>query len=169
LSATHHLVHHAKEGTMITRLTTLFLLGALAAPGLAAAKPGDRDFQHTFPVASRLCQRVADGNAPHRLAGSEDQVTAACGTLQSAYDASVAAAPGRDALEQAITDAKASVQAACQGEDRSGCRAALQAARASVQSARQSYREGARGYHDAIHEARKAFWTSLEGLVAPTV
>src|SRR3954466_16205282 len=106
---------------MTTRLTTLFLMGALAVPGVAAAKPGDRDFQHTFPVASRLCQRVADGNAPRRFAGSEDQVTAACATLQSAYDAAVATAPGADALQQAITDAKASVQSACQGEDRSAC------------------------------------------------
>ena len=153
---------------MTTRLTTLFLMGALAVPGVAAAKPGDRDFQHTFPVASRLCQRVADGNTPRRLAGSEDQITAACGTLQSAYDTAVAAAPGRDALEQAITDAKAAAQAACQGEDRSGCRSALQAARASVQSARQSYRESARGYHTAIQEARKAFWTSVKGLIGPS-
>jgi len=151
---------------MTTRLTMLFLLGALAVPGLAAAKPGDRDFQHTFPAASRLCQRVADGNAPHRLAGSEDQVTAACATLQSVYDAAVAAAPGRDALEQAIEDAKASVQSACQGEDRSACRSARQAARASVKSARQSYRESARGYHAAIREARTAFWTTVKGLAA---
>ena len=83
---------------MTTRLTTLFLMGALAVPGVAAAKPGDRDFQHTFPLASRLCQRVADGNVPHRFADAADQVTAACGTLQSAYGAAVAAAtPGDDA------------------------------------------------------------------------
>src|SRR3954453_10421082 len=98
---------------MTTRLTTLFLLGALAVPGLAAAKPGDRDFQHPFPAASRLCQRVADGNAPHRLAGSEEQGPPARAPPQSAHDAAVAAAPGRDALEQAIEDAKASVQSAC--------------------------------------------------------
>src|SRR5436190_12735108 len=152
---------------MTTRLTMLFLTAALAAPGVAAAKPGDRDFGHTFPVASRLCQRVADGDAPKRLAGSTDQVTAACSTLQSAYDAAVAAAPSRDGLEQAISDAKASVQSACQGDDRSGCRSARQAAPDGVQSARQNYRDGARGFHTAIHEARQAFWTTVKSLVAP--
>ena len=151
---------------MTTRLTTLFLMAALAVPGVAAAKPGDRDFQHTFPLASRLCQRVADGNVPHRFADSADQVTAACGTLQSAYDAAVAAAPSRDALEQAIADAKAAVEPACQGDDRSGCDSAMQEARASVKSARQAYREAARGYHEAIRTARQAFWSTVKGLAA---
>jgi hypothetical protein len=139
---------------MTIRLTTLLLTAALAVPGVAAAKPGDRDFQHTFPVASRLCEKHAD----------DQQVTEACDALHAAYDAAVAAAPSTDALKQAIADAKASVQEACQGEDRSGCREALKAARSSVRSARQDYREAARGYHEAIRTARQAFWTTIKGL-----
>jgi hypothetical protein len=132
----------------------LFLTAALAAPGVAAAKPGDRDFQQTFPVASRVCEKHADNQ----------QVAEACDALHAAYDAAVAAAPSRDALEQAIEDAKTSVQSACQGEDRSGCRAAIQSARSSVRSARQAYREAVRGYHEAIQTARKEFWTAVKGL-----
>ena len=104
---------------MTIRLTTLFLTAALAAPGVAAAKPGDRDFGHTFPAASRLCQRVADGHVPKRFADRVADATTACDTLHSAYDAAVAAAP--------------------EGNRRS--------------------------YHQAIRAARRAFWTTIKGLV----
>lgn len=158
---------------MTTRLTTLFLTAALAAPGVAAAKPGDRDFGHTFPAAARLCQKVADGHVPHRFADGATQVTTACDQLHIGYDAAVAAAPDVDALKQAVADAKTSVQSACAGEDRSACRDALKAARTSLRSARQAHREAVRGYHAAIRDARKAFWTTVKGLVGtpaePTV
>src|SRR5436190_11243604 len=121
---------------MTVRLTTLFLTAALAVPGVAVAKPGDRDFGQTFPIASQLCQSVADGHVPKRLQGSEAQVTSACSTLQSAYDAAVAAAPNADAAKQAVADARSAVQAAClQTDDRSGCRAAIQQARSTMRSA----------------------------------
>jgi hypothetical protein len=93
---------------MTIRLTTLFITTALALPGVAAAKPGGRDFGHTFPVASRLCQRVADGHVPKRFADRAADVTAACDTLHSAYDAAVAAAPqgNRRTYHQSIKTAR---------------------------------------------------------------
>ena len=151
---------------MTIRLTTLFMTAALALPGAAWSKPSDRDFGQTFPAASRLCQAVADGHAPKRLQGSEADVTAACDTLQSAYDAAVAAAPNTDSVKQAIADAKEAVQSACTNtDDRSGCRAALQQARQSLRSMRASYRDSVKTYHEAIRTARRAFWTTIKGLV----
>jgi hypothetical protein len=150
---------------MTIRLTTLFITAALAVPGIAAAQPGARDFGHTFPLASRLCQRVADGHVPKRFTDSAADVTAACDTLHSAYDAAVAAAPDTTAAKQAIADAKASVKSAClQTEDRSSCRAAIQQARASLKSARSTYRDGVKTYHQSIRAARRAFWTTVKGL-----
>ncbi len=151
---------------MTTRFTLLFLTAALAIPGVAAAKPGNRDFQRTFPVASRLCNAVADGHTPKRLQSSEAQITTACATLHADYDAAVSAAgPGVDALEQAIATAKSSAQAACaEGGDRQTCRAARKDARTSVRTARQAFRDVRRAYHEAIQTARKAFWTTIKGL-----
>ena len=151
---------------MTTRFTMLFLTAALAVPGVAAAKPGNRDFQRTFPVASRLCKAVADGHAPKRMRGSEAQITTACDTLHADYDAAVGAAgPGIDALEQAVAAAKSAAQAACgEGSDRQTCRAALKDARTSVRTARQAFRDVRRAYHEAIQTARKAFWTTIKGL-----
>ncbi len=51
----------------MSRLRHGLAVGALALlilPAAASARPGQRSFNQTFPVASRLCTNVAHGVGP---------------------------------------------------------------------------------------------------------
>lgn len=153
---------------MTLRLTALLTTAALALPAAAGAHPrlqhhGERG---TFPHASRLCTKVANGHTPKQLASSEDQLKAACATLKSSYDAAVAAVkPAIATYRQTVKDERAAVKTACKGTtDKAACKAARQDARAKVKAARTTVRDAVKAYRTSIKSARKAFWTTVKGL-----
>ncbi len=79
----------------------------LVVPALALARHGQdgghglrhagaghhaaRSFERTFPRPARLCRRADEGRLGKRLAGSADQVKAACAKLHTAYDSAKSA------------------------------------------------------------------------------
>jgi hypothetical protein len=103
--------------TLPTRLLGVLAVAATAAllaiPSAASARAGDRTFQETYPVASKLCTEVAAGKRKrlHRFA---TRVQADCAALQSAFTADqtdVLAA--RATLGGAVAADRAAIVAAC--------------------------------------------------------
>ena len=90
------------------------MAAALAFPGVAGAKAGDRTFQQTFPGASQLCANVAAGKGGKRLKRFAPQVLADCATLQSSFTAAQSAVlAARAALAPQIAADRAAILAAC--------------------------------------------------------
>ena len=155
--------------TVISRSALTALLGTalLAAP--ASAAPHARDFQRTFPVASKLCARVAAGHTPKRLHGQETQVDQACTTLENAYSQAVTAVLSAGATFR-------SSQLTVQSQRRQACRqariahdpAACQAAKVQAQNQMAALRHTRHNaflqYHAAIEAARQAFWNTIHSL-----
>jgi len=147
----------------------LAMCALLAVPALAAAHPVKRDFSHTFPHASRLCDRVAAGDVPKRLAASADKVKAACDTLHASFEgARTTFTTAVTPLRQQATDAMSTLRATCKqaraDHKPEVCKAARQSTRETIKGLRAQVRDAAKAYHEAIRTARKAFWTTIKGL-----
>ena len=82
---------------------------ALAFPGTAAARPGDRTLAQTFPRANALCVATAGGTAPAPYTGNEESVMQACFDLGDAF----ARADGAMDAANAAFDAGVSVRSTC--------------------------------------------------------
>jgi hypothetical protein len=160
--STHHM----------TRLLTLLAIAAgatLAVPAIAAAHPGQRGFERTYPHASRLCAKVANGHTPKRLAGSTDKVTADCSALKTSFTAAQTAYTTATApLRQQATDAVKALRATCRqahaSHDKAACKTARQQTRATLKSLRGQVRTAGQAYHVAVDGARKTFWTAIRAL-----
>jgi len=145
-------------------LATVLLL---ALTGTASAAPGTRSFQVTYPIASKLCSETT---LPHSLQGEQAQVTAACGTLQSSYNAAVTAGQtAESSFAAAVQAARSAAQAACvpAPATRAGhvtCRQARVKTRSEVLSQRTGLRLALRQFHLSIEQARVTFWTTIHGL-----
>lgn len=142
---------------------------ALVAAPAASAHPGKRSFERTYPHASRLCANVAHGHAPKRLAGSSDQVTAACAQLKTSFttaqnDYTTATTP----LKQQATDALKTLRTTCRqaraSGDRATCRQARRETRTALRTLRGQVKTAARAYHVAVDAARKTFWSTIRSL-----
>ena len=156
----------------MTRLRLLMVLGAcalLAVPAVADARPGKRGFPGTYPHASRLCAKVANGHTPKSLAGSSDKVSDACATLKTSFtnaqnDYNTATGP----LKQQGIDALKALRATCQQARADGtpgvCRTARQETRAKLKSLNGQIKEAAKAYHTAVQAARKTFWSTIKSL-----
>jgi FlaG/FlaF family flagellin (archaellin) len=153
---------------MRTTLLVAAVTVLVAAPA-ASARPGTRSFDRTYPHASRLCNHVANGHAPKRLASSTVQVTAACTTLktsftnaQNSYNTTVAP------LKQQATDALKSLKATCQAAHAAGdnktCKTARFNTRTQVMALRVQWRTAASTYHTSVDGARKTFWAAIRSL-----
>jgi uncharacterized protein (DUF3084 family) len=142
---------------------------ALMIPAISAAHPGQRGFGQTFPIASRLCQRVDNGHAPGRLNDSVPQVVAACGTLKTSFTAAQNAyfttvGPIKTAATTAIQTLRQTCRQARQNHTHAVCRDARKATRATLKGLRQQVAAAATTYHTSVEAARKAFWTTIHGL-----
>ena len=147
----------------------LSLCALLALPAIAGAHPGQRGFNHTFPVASRLCAKVANGHTPKRLQGSTDKVAAACAKLKSDFtDAQNAYTTGVAPIKQQATDAIKTLRATCMqahaDKNPAACKAARQSTRTTLQGLRTQVRTLAKAYHVSVDTARKTFWATIRAL-----
>jgi hypothetical protein len=141
----------------------------LALPAVAGARPGQRGFNHTFPVASGLCAKVANGHTPKRLAGQTDKVAAACATLKTSFtDAQNAYSTAVAPLKQQATDAIKALRATCKearaNHNAAACKAARQSTRATLKDLRAQVRTAGKTYHASVQAARKAFWSTIKSL-----
>jgi hypothetical protein len=151
---------------MMRKMLMAFAAAALVAAPAASANPGTRGFQRTYPHASRLCAKVANGHTPKRLAASTTQVADACAQLKTSFTAAqntytTTVAPIR---EQAVNTVKSARAAIRQAPDRATARQTRREARATLRSLRKQVREAARAYHVSVDAARKTFWGTVRAL-----
>jgi hypothetical protein len=156
----------------MSRLVSLLTAAACllaVAPAAASAHPGQRGFDRTYPYASRLCTRVANGHTPKALSGSTAAVAAACAQLKSSFTAAqngytTAVAP----LKQQGTDAVKTLRATCAQDRAAGnaaaCHTARASTRATLRSLRAQVRVAAIAYHASVDGARKSFWATIRSL-----
>jgi hypothetical protein len=139
---------------------------ALLFPGLAPAKAGDRSFAQTYPYASALCAKVAAGQTPTRLKGSDAKVSQACATLQNAFGPLQTAVQGANAqLQSGIQNERTTIKQACQpGAVRAKCRAARRNGRLVIASLRRQHRAAVRLYYTSIEASRRTFWATIRAL-----
>lgn len=150
-------------------ILVLAILAILALPASALAKPHPRGFTQTFPIASHLCMKVANGHGPKKLRASSGQVTAACSTLRTSYTDAVntfgsTVTPLRQQATKAIRDLRATCRQARQNHDRAACRTARQQTRHTVRGLRQQVRTAAKSYRSTVQGARKTFWSTIHAL-----
>jgi hypothetical protein len=158
-----------KEEFSMSRIRLIVAVCALAlvaVPTVASAKPAPRGFARTFPHASKLCAKVANGHTPKALQASAAQVSAACAELRTSYTNAVnayntAAAP----LRQQATDSIQARRAACQADPKSdACKQARAATRTKLKELGTQLRAAKKTYHEAVQAARKAFWAKIKTL-----
>jgi hypothetical protein len=90
---------------------------SLAVPAVAGAtslKAGEKTFQQTYPLASKICASVAAGTEGTHLKKFAAQITADCTTLQTAFTAAqTTVVAARTTLTAQIMADRAAITAAC--------------------------------------------------------
>jgi len=152
----------------MSRLRHGFAVGALALlvlPSAASARPGQRSFDQTFPIASRLCTHVAHGQGPIKLRPVSAQVAALCATLstsftttQSGYFATVTP------IRQQVIAVQAQTRQACALRPSPTCRTARMQARKTLAGLRAQVRAAAATYRAGNETARRTFWSAIHTL-----
>ncbi len=157
----------------MSRITRILVVAvfcvALAVPAISAAKPGHRGFNHTFPVASGLCNHATNGHLPKRLKSSSAQVLAACATLRTAFtDAQNAYSTTVGPLQQTANAALKTLRQTCRDARKAHtpdvCKTARQATRTTLQGLQAQVVAAGKTYHASVDAARKAFWATIHGL-----
>lgn len=154
---------------LIRRGAMAGVVGALAVSGVASARPGDRSFTQTYPVASSLCANVAAGHVPKGLAGSVPKVNQACAALGSAYSAALAPALSaeqafRAGNQAARLQARQTCLQAHAVHQPKVCRQARRQAHLTVRADRLVRRAAVLRYRIAIESARRTFWSTIHAL-----
>ena len=141
---------------------------ALSAPGIAgAAAPGSLTFEQTFPLASRLCAKVAAGTENKHFKANAADVSADCTTLQSTFTTAQSTVVAiRAAILPTLAAEKAAVHAACPDPKvvKAACRKVHRADDAAILSMARQLRAARHSYFKGIESARKTFWTAIKSL-----
>jgi hypothetical protein len=140
----------------------------LAAPA-ASAHVRPRSYRHTYPVASALCTRVANGHAPKRLSADVPQITAACNTLGNSYTQAVgtyetAIAPIAGDVATTLAGVRTARLTATQTGDWAAYRATVKQARLTLKGLRLQVRAAKQSYVASIRAARQTFWSTIHAL-----
>jgi hypothetical protein len=157
--------------TPSTRITgAVAVLGTAAAlvfPAAAGAKPGEKTFAQTYPLASTVCAKVAAGTERKRLKPFVTQVTADCMALQTAFTtATTTVVAARASIEPPLNAARTAVKTACPTpkDTAPGCMAAERANRASIHALAKALHASVRTYFASIEGARAVFWAAIKSL-----
>jgi hypothetical protein len=137
----------------------------LILPAAASAHPGQRSFDETYPVASRLCTNIAHGAGPIKLRPDASQVAALCGTLKTSfittentYFASVT--PLKEQASALVT----ATREACATRPSPQCKTTRQANRTTLLGLRAQVRTDAAAYRTSIEASRMTFWNAIHTL-----
>ncbi|HEV7584715.1 MAG TPA: hypothetical protein VGO14_02945 [Solirubrobacteraceae bacterium] len=156
--------------TLPTRLTGAIAIaataGSLAIPSVAGAKAGDRTFQQTYPLASRVCTEVAAGQRKH-LQRFAPQIAADCALLQAGFtSAQTTILAARTAITGAIAADRAVVTAACPPPmvGKTACENTRHTESVAIGVLRHQLIAAARRYYVAIETNRHAFWHAIHAL-----
>lgn len=141
----------------------------LALPAIAGAHPGQRGFNQTYPHASQLCAKVANGHAPKKLAASSAQVAADCAALRTSFTNALNAYSTTVApLKQAATTVRAKTRQTCQtaraNHTPGVCKQARHDGRMLLRALRTDVRNAAATYRTSVQAARTTFWAAIKAL-----
>jgi hypothetical protein len=149
-------------GAAAIAATTAYLM----VPSVAAAKAGDRTFQQTFPVASRLCTEVAAGKRPH-VKSIAPSILEDCATLEANFKtAQTAVLTARATIGAQIASDKALVTAACPPPQvgKPACESVRKTQRAAIKTLRNQQIAAVHTYYKTIETDRRAFWHDIRKL-----
>ena len=143
-------------------------VAALALPAIASAttRAGDKTFQQTYPVASRLCTEVAAGKRPH-LKSVATTVLADCAALQTNFTtAQTAVVTARTTLRaQIAADAHAIALACPKPHDGTpSCLSTRHTQHAAISALRAQLLAAVHVYYKAVETNRRAFWAAIKAL-----
>jgi hypothetical protein len=138
---------------------------AVAFPAAASAKPkpGEATFEWTYPVASRICAKVAAGTENKHLKANLAEVQAACTTLQSSFtQAATTVLSARNTLEPQIAADRSSTAAACAtAKPVLACNHTRHANEIAIHSLAVQLRLAKHTYFVSVDAARTAFWAVI--------
>jgi hypothetical protein len=159
--------------TMPTRLLGVLVVTATAAslvsPGLAGAKTppkaGERTYEQTYPLASRLCTEVAAGKRKH-LKPFAATILADCTALQSGFTAAQSAVvTTRATLKAQIAADRTSLAAACPKPAKTtACRTNRFKTGVAINVVRHQLIAAVHHYYRTIEANRRAFWAAIRAL-----
>jgi hypothetical protein len=156
--------------TLPTRLTGVLAIaataGSLAIPAAANAKAGDRSYQQTYPLASRLCTEVAAGQRK-RLQRVAPQVAAECALLQSGFTAAqTTVLTARATITSAIAADRAVIVAACPPPNvgKPACEGTRHTESVAIGVLRHQKIAAVHHYYRTIEANRVAFWHAIHAL-----
>lgn len=148
----------------IAAMTAALMLPSAAG---AAIKAGDKTFQQTFPVASRLCTEVAAGKRKHLVSVSA-AVLANCSTLQGNFTTGqTAVLTARTTITTQISADRAAIHAACPtpaDELKPACVSARHSNSAAIKTLRIQLLAATHVYYKTIETDRRAFWAAIKVL-----
>jgi hypothetical protein len=137
----------------------------LVLPAAASARPGQRSFDQTYPVASRLCTKIAAGRGPAKLRPDASQVDGLCGTLktsfttaQGTYFATVTP------LKEQATALVTATREACATRPSATCRTTREENAAALKGLRAKVAAAGKTYRASIESARQTFWSAVHSL-----
>jgi hypothetical protein len=140
---------------------------SLAVPGVAGAKAGDRTFQQTYPLASKLCASVAAGTEGKHLKRFATQVLADCTALQSTFTtAQSTVLAARATLTAQITADRAAITTACPTakDQQPLCVQTRSRQGRALGALKHQLARAARHYYRAIEASRDRFWKAIRAL-----
>jgi hypothetical protein len=149
-------------------LTAAAVILGVVAPG-ASAHVHHHSYWRTYPFASSLCERVAAGHAPKRLAADAAQINAACTTLKNSYTQALttykaAIAPIAAQVKSALATVRAAHHTARQTGDWTAYQATVKQTLATLKGLRAQERAAQQAYVAAIRAARQTFWNTIHAL-----
>jgi hypothetical protein len=148
-------------------IAALTIAAILATAGTAGAKAGERTFQQTYPVASRLCANVAAGKGPKRLRPYAAQVLADCATLSGGFTAAQSTVLAAQAsFASGLAADKASIAAVCTPPVKNHplCRSTRRSENAAIVALRREHTAAVHLYYATVEANRRAFWAAIHSL-----
>jgi hypothetical protein len=137
----------------------------LILPAAASARPGQRSFDQTYPIASKLCTNVAAGGGPIALRPDAAQVAALCGTLKTSFNGAqgtyfATVTPLKEQADGLV----AQTRAACATRPSAICKSTRKANRVTLEGLRSQVRTAGTTYRATVEAGRTAFWNAIHGL-----
>jgi hypothetical protein len=143
---------------------------SLAGPGLAGAatpKAGEKTFQQTYPLASKICASVAAGTESKHLKRFATQILVDCTALQSAFTAAqTTVLAARTTLTAQITADRAAVTTACPTpkDTAAACLQTRSQQSKAIAALRFQRLLAVRHYYKTVEANRHAFWKAFRAL-----
>jgi hypothetical protein len=140
---------------------------SLVNPGVAGASAGDKTFQQTYPLASRVCARVAAGTESKHLKRFAARVLVDCTALQTTFaTAQSTVLAARTTLTAQIAADRALIAAACPTPENQppACVQTRAQDDPALDALKRQLHHATRHYYRTIEAARDRFWKAIRGL-----